>query len=120
MDSLRQDSCGKSAVPLGTIIERQDIHGGFQDCIMYSRCMMLSESIISVDLMNTFQFRMGQRMRSEDIGRKDYGIDLFRKVEQALGWKQVIAEDLGYVTDSVRELIRESGFPGNEGSGICI
>ena len=55
---------------VGTIIERQDIHGGFQDCIMYSRCMMLSESIISVDLMNTFQFRMGQRMRSEDIGRK--------------------------------------------------
>ena len=33
-------------------------------------------------------------------------------MEQALGWKQVIAEDLGYVTDSVRELVRESGFPG--------
>ena len=43
---------------------------------------------------------------------KGPGIDLFRKVEQALGWKQVIAEDLGYVTDSVRELVRESGFPG--------
>ena len=40
------------------------------------------------------------------------GIDLFRKVEQALGWKQVIAEDLGYVTDSVRRLVQESGFPG--------
>ena len=33
-------------------------------------------------------------------------------MEQALGWKQVIAEDLGYVTDSVREMVRESGFPG--------
>ena len=43
---------------------------------------------------------------------KGPGIDLFRKVEQALGWKQVIAEDLGYVTDSVREMVRESGFPG--------
>lgn len=43
---------------------------------------------------------------------KGPGIDLFRKVEQALGWKQVIAEDLGYVTDSVRRLVQESGFPG--------
>ena len=43
---------------------------------------------------------------------KGPGIDLFRKVEQALGWKQVIAEDLGYVTDSVRHLVQESGFPG--------
>lgn len=40
------------------------------------------------------------------------GIELFRRVEEALGWKQVIAEDLGYVTDSVRELVRQSGFPG--------
>lgn len=43
---------------------------------------------------------------------KGPGIDLFRCVEQRLGRHQVIAEDLGYVTDSVRELVRESGFPG--------
>ena len=43
---------------------------------------------------------------------KGPGIDLFRKVEQALGWKPVIAEDLGYVTDSVRDMVRDSGFPG--------
>ena len=43
---------------------------------------------------------------------KGPGIDLFRKIEQALGWKQVIAEDLGYMTDSVRHLVYESGFPG--------
>ena len=43
---------------------------------------------------------------------KGPGIDLFRCVEQNLGWHEVIAEDLGYVTDSVRQLVRESGFPG--------
>lgn len=43
---------------------------------------------------------------------KGPGIELFRKVEQALGWKPVIAEDLGYVTDSVRDMVRDSGFPG--------
>ena len=33
-------------------------------------------------------------------------------MERNLGWHEVIAEDLGYVTDSVRQLVRESGFPG--------
>ncbi len=43
---------------------------------------------------------------------KGPGIDLFRTVERRLGWHEVIAEDLGYVTDSVRGLVRDSGFPG--------
>lgn len=43
---------------------------------------------------------------------KGPGIDLFRCMERRLGRHEVIAEDLGYVTDSVRELVRESGFPG--------
>ena len=40
------------------------------------------------------------------------GIDLFNRVRQVLGEKEVIAEDLGYVTDSVRKLVHDSGFPG--------
>jgi 4-alpha-glucanotransferase len=43
---------------------------------------------------------------------KGPGIELFEAVKRALGEKQVIAEDLGYVTDSVRRLVQESGFPG--------
>ena len=43
---------------------------------------------------------------------KGPGIDLFRCMERRLGRHEVIAEDLGYVTDSVRERVRESGFPG--------
>ena len=43
---------------------------------------------------------------------KGPGIDLFRTVEANLGWHEVIAEDLGYVTDSVRQLVRDSKFPG--------
>ena len=43
---------------------------------------------------------------------KGPGIDLFRCVEWNLGWHEVIAEDLGYVTDSVRQLVQDSGFPG--------
>lgn len=40
------------------------------------------------------------------------GIRLFQHMEKVLGKQEVIAEDLGYVTDSVRRLVRDSGFPG--------
>lgn len=40
------------------------------------------------------------------------GMKLFRAVEHALGRQDIIAEDLGFLTDAVRRLIRESGFPG--------
>ena len=43
---------------------------------------------------------------------KGPGLDLFRAAEQQLGRHEIIAEDLGFVTDSVRRLVRESGFAG--------
>ena len=38
-------------------------------------------------------------------------IELFRAVEQALGKREIIAEDLGYMSETVRQLVRDSGFP---------
>lgn len=40
------------------------------------------------------------------------GIALFRAVEQQLGQVSIIAEDLGTITDEVRALLKESGYPG--------
>lgn len=40
--------------------------------------------------------------------RKGPGMKLFR----AVGDRPIIAEDLGFVTEKVRQLLRESGFPG--------
>ena len=40
------------------------------------------------------------------------GMDLFRALEKNLGKLDVIAEDLGFLTDSVRELLAKSGYPG--------
>lgn len=54
----------------------------------------------------------GAESAKEGHWEKGPGIDLFRHVEQSLGWHEVIAEDLGYVTDSVCQLVFESGFPG--------
>ena len=40
------------------------------------------------------------------------GVDLFWKMFEDLGEHKVIAEDLGYMTDGVRRLVKDSGFPG--------
>ena len=42
---------------------------------------------------------------------KGPGMDLFRQMWQNMGYKPVIVEDLGFMTDSVRQLVRETGFP---------
>ena len=59
-----------------------------------------------------FSIPYGAETAVDGHWEKGPGMDLFWKVREALGEKPVIAEDLGYVTDSVRELVRDSGFPG--------
>ncbi len=43
---------------------------------------------------------------------KGPGMDLFEAVRAELGDVAIIAEDLGYITPSVRELLKTSGYPG--------
>ena len=43
---------------------------------------------------------------------KGPGIDLFQSLSKKLGTMNIIAEDLGYVTDSVRKLVKDTGYPG--------
>ena len=39
------------------------------------------------------------------------GMELFRAIEEKLGRPAIIAEDLGFLTPSVLELLKDSGFP---------
>jgi len=43
---------------------------------------------------------------------KGPGIAFFDTVKKELGDLHILAEDLGYLTDSVRKLLRDTGFPG--------
>ncbi len=43
---------------------------------------------------------------------KGPGIDLFNTLKEQLGEKQIIAEDLGFLTEPVKEMLAASGFPG--------
>ena len=42
---------------------------------------------------------------------KGPGMDLFNTIRRELGERGVIAEDLGLLTDGVRQLVKDSGFP---------
>ncbi len=43
---------------------------------------------------------------------KGPGLALFQAVEKALGKQNIIAEDLGFLTDDVKEMLANTGFPG--------
>ena len=59
-----------------------------------------------------FSIPYGDENAKRGHWEKGPGMKLFHAMEQALGKKEVIAEDLGYVTDSVKKLVKDSGFPG--------
>ena len=44
--------------------------------------------------------------------RKGPGYGLFKAINDALGERSIIAEDLGFLTDSVRDLVKKTGYPG--------
>ncbi len=90
------------------------------------------------DGFSWWQKRVGQRFRMYDILRIDHfsgfaahynipygeptarngkwdkapGIELFRTIKERFPKAKIIAEDLGFITDDVRELLTDSGFPG--------
>ena len=48
----------------------------------------------------------------DGVWRKGPGMKLFRALNAALPDLQIIAEDLGMITDAVRALLKSTGFPG--------
>lgn len=53
----------------------------------------------------------GEETALNGAWQKGPGMDLFWKMQEVLGSQKVIAEDLGYMTDTVRQLVKDSGFP---------
>lgn len=54
-----------------------------------------------------FSIPYGSETATSGHWEKGPGIELFRAVEQALGKREIIAEDLGYMSDTVRKLVRD-------------
>lgn len=54
----------------------------------------------------------GDKTAENGRWEKGPGYELFRAVMEKLGRRQVIAEDLGFLTDSVISLVAKTGYPG--------
>ena len=81
----------------------------------------ISESFKLFDVVRIDHFRGFESFYSIPAGdktaefgkwEKGPGIDLFNKIKEKLGDLDIIAEDLGFLTEDVYELLRQSGFPG--------
>lgn len=53
----------------------------------------------------------GDKTAENGHWEKGPGMKLFRTVRTMLGEKQIIAEDLGFMTESVKQLVEDSGYP---------
>lgn len=78
------------------------------------KCVQLYD-VVRIDHFRGFDEYYSIPADSEDAtkGRwvKGPGIELFNAIKYCLGDIKIIAEDLGYITDSVRQLVRDCGFP---------
>ena len=54
----------------------------------------------------------GDKTAEHGKWQKGPGMDIFRALEKQFGKLNIIAEDLGFLTDSVLKLLKDSGFPG--------
>ena len=72
--------------------------------------------IIRVDHFRAFESYYSIDAKDMDAAKGVWtegpGLDFFKTVEKKLGKLKIIAEDLGHVTQSVVELLKNTGFPG--------
>lgn len=54
----------------------------------------------------------GDKDASRGVWKEGPGMKLFQAIEKEIGRQRIIAEDLGFLTESVKKLLADSGFPG--------
>jgi len=59
-----------------------------------------------------FAIPFGETTARNGVWKQGPGMKLFNAVEKFIGKQPIIAEDLGYLTDTVKQLLADSTFPG--------
>lgn len=59
-----------------------------------------------------FSIKYGEKTARDGKWEKGPGIDLFKAINAKMGDVPIIAEDLGYLTDTVIKLVKDTGYPG--------
>jgi 4-alpha-glucanotransferase len=77
-------------------------------------CMKLYD-VIRIDHFRGFDeyysIVAGAKNARKGKWKKGPGLALFKAVKKEIGETPIIAEDLGFMTDSVRKLVKDTGFP---------
>ena len=72
--------------------------------------------VIRIDHFRGFEsyYCIPAESKTAKIGewRKGPGIEFFREIERDLGKKNIIAEDLGFLTPEVKKMLKQSKYPG--------
>jgi 4-alpha-glucanotransferase len=65
-----------------------------------------------IGFVNYFSITYGEKTARNGVWKKGPGKKLFDEIKQQLGDVNIIAEDLGVLTDDVIKLVKDTGFPG--------
>ncbi len=102
----------------GNPLYRWDYHKetGFKWWIQRLRYCFKLYDVVRVDHFRGFDeyYAIPYGDKTAEFGKwqKGPGIELFEAVKKELGETDIIAEDLGYLTESVLKLVRDTGYPG--------
>ena len=74
-----------------------------------------------MDLIPNFAIPYGDTNAKRGYWKQGPGMDLFHAVEQQIGAQNIMAEDLGYMTESVEKNCWQIvAFPGDQAVTICF
>ena len=90
---------------------------GFKWWIERMKALFNRFDIVRIDHFRGFDeyysIPYGAKTAAEGHWEKGIGIELFNAIKQAFGeHAEIIAEDLGFVTETVKQLLADSGYPG--------
>lgn len=89
---------------------------GYAWWIQRMRYILQKYDVLRVDHFRGFEeyYAVPSQYKTAEYGHWEQGpgIELFQVLMEAIGPQKIIAEDLGYLTDNVKKLVREAGFPG--------
>ena len=84
-------------------------------CQRLDHCFKLYD-VVRIDHFRGFDeyysIPFGDETAERGHWEKGPGMELFHALRRQLGDKEIIAEDLGFLTDSVVQLLKDSGYPG--------
>ncbi len=110
--SVPPGSFGAILFTIGKFMLPKTMHGGRNVCNAHKSFTMLSVLIIFAGLKAFWAVPFGETTAENGRWLPAPGMDFVNAVKKRLPGLSFVAEDLGFLTPEVHELVKNSGFPG--------